>query len=177
MGFLLTAQTECRRKNPSGSIKLIVAGKTKYMPRRAAFTEPLPGRRIFIFAIMEHIDTSLILILAGIAVVTILDITGSILSRRLNFSYGHFTILSVTVYTYIAYFMTEKTNSWLATMIVVLVIGFYEGTVGWIISQTLRANYGRAKEIAEKMTFAHTIPVAMIFAMVCGWIGIYLAGR
>lgn len=126
---------------------------------------------------MEHLGTSLIFILAGIIIVTILDVIGSILSRRLNFSYGYFTILSVIVYTYIAYLMSEEENSWLATMLVVLIIGFYDGTGGWIISQTLRANYGKAKEFAEKMTLKHTIPVAMIFAMVCGWIGIYLASR
>lgn len=126
---------------------------------------------------MGNLDTSLIFILTGIVAVTILDCIGSILSRRLNFSYGYFTILSIIVYTYIACLMSEKANSWLATMLVVVLIGFYDGTIGWIISNTLKANYGKAKEIAEKMTFAHTIPVAIIFAIVCGWIGFNLADR
>jgi hypothetical protein len=124
---------------------------------------------------MFDLNAFLIYTLAGIAAVTIFDCIGSILSRRLNFSYGYFTILSLIVYTYIAYLMSEKTNSWLATMLVVVLIGFYDGTVGWIISNTLRANYGKAKEKAKKMTFAHTIPVAILFAMVCGWIGFNLA--
>jgi len=126
---------------------------------------------------MSHLYTSLIFILAGFVVVSVLDVIGSILSRRLNFSYGYFTILSVVVYTYIAFSMSEKTNSWLATMIVTLLIGFYDGTVGWIISQTLKANYGKAKEFAQKMTFSHTITAAIIFSMVCGWLGIYLASH
>ncbi len=126
---------------------------------------------------MANLNTSLIFILAGIAAVTILDSIGLILSRRLNFSYGYFSILSVIVYTYIAYLMSEKANSWLATLLVVVLIGFYDGTIGWVISNTLRANYGKAKEMAEKMTFAHTIPVAIIFAIVCGWIGFNLADR
>ena len=124
---------------------------------------------------MEHLGISLIFILAGIAIVTIVDAIGSILSRKMNFNYGYFTIVSIVAYTYIAYLVSVEINSWLMTMFIVLIIGFYDGTVGWIISQKLGANYGKAKEFAEKMTFAHTILAGLIFSILCGLLGIYLA--
>ncbi len=126
---------------------------------------------------MQDLTTSLIFILAGFSLITIIDAGGSIISRQLNFNYGYFTILSILVYTSIAYFMFEKTNNSLATINVSLLMGFYDGSVGWIISKKLKANYGRRKELAEKMTIAHTILAAIIFSLACGCIGIYLASQ
>lgn len=124
---------------------------------------------------MQHLNTSLIFILTGIGLVTIIDAAGSIMSRKLNFSYGYFSVLSFLAYTFIGYLMSEKTNSMLTTMIVVMLIGFYDGTVGWKICQKLQANYGKNGELVSKITIAHAIFAGVMFSIVCGGIGIFLA--
>ncbi|HEX7904270.1 MAG TPA: hypothetical protein VF487_10350 [Chitinophagaceae bacterium] len=64
----------------------------------------------------------------------------------------------------------------LTTMIIVMLIGFYDGTVGWKISQKLQANYGqKSKELVSKVTIAHSIFTGVMFSIIYGWIGIFLA--
>lgn len=58
-----------------------------------------------------------------------------------------------------------------------MLIGFYDGTIGWIIAQKLKANYKYNKEIAEKITIAHTVFAANLFSILCGFVGYYLGTR
>ena len=95
---------------------------------------------------MEHIYYSFIVLLIGLGLVTVIDVVGSVVSRLLNFSYGYFTVLSFIAYIGTGYLIAAKTNGALLTMIVVMLVGLYDATIGWIISQKLKANYGYSKE-------------------------------
>ena len=126
---------------------------------------------------MEYLYYSFIILLIGLGLVTVVDVVGSVVSRLLNFSYGYFTVLSFIVYIGTGYLIAVKTNSALLTMIVVMLVGFYDATIGWTISQKLKANYGNSKELAEKYTVAHRIFLCNLFSILCGFLGYYLAGR
>lgn len=124
---------------------------------------------------MGTISTILIYALIGIGLVTIIDVGGSILSRKLNFNYGYFTILSFTVYTSIAYLVMRKTNLAFPTLLCVYLIALYDGYFGWKISRKLNANYGKnAAEIIEKIKPAYAILASTLFAIVCGVTGVFL---
>lgn len=82
---------------------------------------------------MQHLFYSFILLLIGLGLVTIVDVIGSIVSRRLNFKYGYFGVLSLIAYTSIGFLIAAKTNSAFVTMIVVMLMGYYDAIVGWEI--------------------------------------------
>jgi len=124
---------------------------------------------------MRYFYDSIVLLLFGLGLVTIVDVIGSIVSRRLKFKYGYFAILSIVVYTTIGFLMAEKTNSALLTMIVAMLMGLYDAIVGWEISQKLKANYGYSKELLDKVTIAHRIFVSNLYAIISGFLGYYFA--
>lgn len=115
------------------------------------------------------------MLLIGLGLVSFVDIVGSIISRKLNFNYAYFTVLSFIAYVTIAYLVAEETNKALLTLVVTMLVGLYDGTVGWIIAQKLKANYN--KEIAEKFTIAHRVFTANLFSILCGFVGYYLGTR
>lgn len=131
-------------------------------------------KNYYLHSIMENLNIILSYTLLGIGLVTIIDISGSIISRRLNFNYGYFTILSFVVYTYIPYLVMKEINLAFSTFLCSLLIGYYDGYFGWKISQQFKANYGPHKEEIKRLTTAHTILAAILFAIVCGGIGIFM---
>ena len=132
---------------------------------------------LYVYFSMQHLYYSFTILLIGAGLVTFVDVLGSIVSRRLNFRYGYFTLLSFIAYTTTGYLVAEETNSALLTLIVVMLIGFYDAIAGWTISQKLRANFGYSKEFMEKITIAHRIFASNLFSIICGFLGYYLAGR
>ena len=126
---------------------------------------------------MSHFYYLFILFLIGLGLVTIVDVIGSIISRRLNFKYGYFGVLSLVAYTTIGFLVAANTGSALLTMTVVMLMGLYDAIVGWEISQKLKANHGYSKELMEKITIAHRILAGNLYAIVSGFLGYFLASR
>ena len=106
-----------------------------------------------------------------------MDVIGSIISRRLKFKYGYFALLSLVAYTTTGILVATNTGSAFLTMIVVMLMGLYDAIVGWEISQKLKANHGYSKELMEKITVAHRIFAANLYAIVSGILGYFLASR
>jgi hypothetical protein len=123
---------------------------------------------------MHQLLYSFLVLLLGIGLVTIIDVSGSIISRRLNFNYGYFTILSFVAYVSVSYLVVSGTHKALLTMIVVMLVGLYDATVGFAIAQKLKANYDVSKEAMEKMTLTNRVSAVNIFAILCGIVGYYL---
>lgn len=126
---------------------------------------------------MQHLYYSLVMLLIGLGLVSLIDIIGSIISRKFNLNYSYFAVLSFIAYVTIAYLVAEETNKALLTLAVSMLIGFYDGTIGWLIAKKLKANYKYSKEIAEKITMAHTVLAANLFSILCGFVGYYLGTR
>ena len=123
---------------------------------------------MFIYS-MQHLYYSLIMLFTGLGLISFVDIVGPIISRKLNFNYGYFTILSFIAYVTIAYLIAKETNRALLTWVVLILIGFYDGIVGWLIAQKLKAKYKYSKDVAEKITIAHTVLPATLFSILCGF--------
>jgi len=62
-----------------------------------------------------------------------------------------------------------------AAMIVVILIGLYDGRIGWIISNKLRADLGKHKEFLDKMTATQIASTTVLISIICGWIAILVA--
>lgn len=60
---------------------------------------------------MQHLSYLFIMLLTGLGLVSFVDVVGSITSRKLNFNYSYFTVLSFIAYITITYLIAEKTNS------------------------------------------------------------------
>lgn len=124
---------------------------------------------------MQHQFSIVLILLAAMGLVTLIDITGSISSRKFNFNYGHFAVLSFLVYTGTSYVLYSLTESKPAVLMLLLLLGFYDSTVGWKIAKKYKANYGKFNEMMEKMTVGQAVISGLVFAFVCAWVGIFLA--
>lgn len=125
--------------------------------------------------IMEYLNNPFVSVIIGIVLVTINDVVGSITSRKFNFSYGYFAIASFFIYTFIGYLVMDQTNYMTITMLSVMLVGVYDGIVGWEISRKLNANYRQPEELIAKMTLKKRISGVILISIVCGWIGILFA--
>jgi hypothetical protein len=109
----------------------------------------------------------------GIVTVTLIDVLGSITSRKLSYPYKHLTVISFIVYTYIGYYISRIAGLESALM-VGSVVGIYDGTIGWKLAIILEANMGAQKEEALKMTTMSRILLMIGFSSVFGSLGYFL---
>lgn len=97
----------------------------------------------------------------GILAVTLIDVLGSITSRKLNYNYTYLTPLSFGAYAMLGYHVSGNTSlSW--ALLISSIVGVYDGTIGWKLAIMLDANMGPEKEAALKVDTA-TRMVYMIF--------------
>ncbi len=107
---------------------------------------------------MTQLIQGLPFLIGGLISVTIIDTAGAIASRRLGFNYGYLTFASLIVYTLIGSFVSKKLGLDIAILIS-LIISFYEGTVGYMLSKKLNANTGLTDEELQKLTVSFNLPV------------------
>jgi hypothetical protein len=78
----------------------------------------------------------LAIIAAGCAAVTIIDLSGSLITRATGFPYGSFAIASFIAYACVG-ILAAQNHSVGAAAAAGLVVAAYEATVGWWISWSL----------------------------------------
>lgn len=125
---------------------------------------------------MHDLSTTLLFLLAGIGAITIIDSAGSIASRKLKFVYSSLTFISIALYLTVSILLYKNTGETYTTLFVVLLMGIYDGTVGWHLSKKLKAYYGKYTALAEKTTDQKALLTSFIFSFICGVIGVLLAG-
>lgn len=125
---------------------------------------------------MQHMGYRIAILLASISITTIITVAVSVISRRYNISYTYFSLLSIVLYVTTAYLLYEKSGDKLQTITVLLLLGFYDGTVCWQIAKKLRANHGKYHDLAKEITPHQAILASLIYAFAMAWIGIFLAG-
>lgn len=125
---------------------------------------------------MPELNLILIVIVTGIMAVSIIDVVGSIASRRLNFDYGWFAILSIIVYTYIGYYLAKKT-SFEITLITALIVGIYDGIVGHKISQKLKANVRMTDDEKEVFTPALRLTTILVLVFICTYVSYSIGNK
>lgn len=110
----------------------------------------------------------------GILVVTLIDVVGSITSRKWNYNYAYLSPLSFMVYTMIGYYVSSMTSLSLALMTGSLV-AVYDGTIGWRLALLLNANMGPQKEAALKQDAATRVLFMIMVSTFFGFIGALFA--
>ncbi len=125
---------------------------------------------------MSELNLILIVIVTGILAITFIDVVGSIASRRLNFDYGWFAILSIIVYSYIGYYMAIKA-SFEITLVAALIVGIYDAIVGHKISQKLKATVRMTDEEKEVFTPALRLTTMIVLVFICTYISYSIGNK
>lgn len=107
---------------------------------------------------------------SGLVAVTLIDTAGAVASRKLNFDYSYFCVLSFAVYIALAYFVSKQFGL-KAALISNAIVGLYEGTVGFWLSIKLRANNGLSEEDANTFPGRGAAVVMMVLSLVLGLAG------
>jgi len=110
----------------------------------------------------------------GILAVTVIDVVGSITSRKWHYNYAYLSPLSFMVYTIIGYYVSSTTSlNW--ALMIGSVVGVYDGTIGWRLALLLNANMGPQKEAALKQDAATRILFMIMISAFFGFIGAILS--
>jgi hypothetical protein len=112
--------------------------------------------------------------IGGIIAVTLIDVIGSITSRKLDYNYSYLAPLSFIVFFLVGYISTLSTGSVIAVL-GSSIVGLYDGTVGFSISNHLNANYGKASEKAKNTTLSQSSLWMLLVSSIAGYIGYLVA--
>ena len=110
----------------------------------------------------------------GIILIIIIDVAGSILSRKFSFNYGYFIFLSIASYTYIG-FKGSLLSGLSAALILTLAMGIFDAIIGSEISVRLKANLGKHSEKILMMTLQQRLKSTLFFSLIFGFIGHLIA--
>jgi hypothetical protein len=115
-----------------------------------------------------------ILFIMGVALlsITLIDVLGSIISRKFNFNYSFFSVFSLATYVLTGFYLSFVTTShWV--LLLCGIIGLFDGTVGLKISSKLKANVENVNY--DNMKNHKLIPiVSFTIASLFGAVGLYL---
>lgn len=119
---------------------------------------------------------TLSIFLVGILAVTLLDSLGAIASRQLSFNYSLLSIVSFVVYVGFAFFLARQSDK-KTTIILTGLLGLFDATIGWKLSELLGANTGENK-IEITTTILITTAIFMtLFASLLGLLGWWLSKK
>ena len=110
----------------------------------------------------------------GLLAVTMIDVLGSISSRKFNYKYVYLTPVSFLVYAIVGY-SGYHLATFLWTLTIACTIGIYDGTVGWRLSIILNANFGDKEEYAKGLSLASRISGMIMMSGFFGLIGFLAA--
>ena len=81
------------------------------------------------------------ILLLGCALITLIDIVGSIASRQMNFNYSNLSPVSFIIYTVISFLIAKRSDR-KSAVISGAFFGVFDTTVGLKLSMALQANTG-----------------------------------
>lgn len=116
----------------------------------------------------------LLLLVIGLASITLIDTVGAIASRKLNFKYIYLSALSFSVYIIIGY-LISKQYGLTAALFINGILELYDGTIGLYLSLILKANNGMDDEQIQKMLGINSAIVMIIMSIPFTLIGYGLA--
>lgn len=119
---------------------------------------------------------TLSIFLIGILAVTLLDSIGAIASRQLSFNYSLLSVVSFIIYVGFAFFLARQSDK-KTTIILTGLLGLFDATIGWKLSELLGANTGENK-IEITTTILITTAIFMtLFASLLGLLGWWLSKK
>ena len=123
---------------------------------------------------MNFTHNFVLYLLAGILLITLLNTTGAVASRKLKFNYGLLSPLSFAIYTFIGFLISRDKPMDVALLCNIL-IGLFEATAGWYLLMKLKANTGGTEEQLVVMTEGQRTLLMTVIAGVFGMIGYMIA--
>lgn len=114
-------------------------------------------------------STLLLFLLSGLAIITVIDTVGAILSRKLQFKYVYLTVVSGALYIIMGYLVSLKFSLGIA-LGVNAILGLYDGSAGLWLCLKLKANIDNREETADMLN-VKTAVTMMVVAVVLGLIG------
>lgn len=120
---------------------------------------------------MPSLDYSalLLFLLSGLAIITVIDTVGAILSRKLQFKYVYLTVVSGALYILMGYLVSLQFSLGIA-LGVNAILGLYDGSAGLWLCLKLKANIDNREETADMLN-VKTAVTMMVVAVVLGLIG------
>ena len=119
---------------------------------------------------------TLSIFLVGIFAVTLIDSLGAITSRQLNFNYSLLSIISFIVYVGFAFFLARQVDK-KTTIILTGLLGLFDATIGWKLSELLGANTGGYKAEITSIILISTAIFITVFASFLGLLGWWLSQK
>jgi hypothetical protein len=123
---------------------------------------------------MNFTHNFILYIIAGIILITLLNTTGAVASRKLKFNYGLLSPISFAIYTFIGFLISKDKPMDVALLCNVL-IGMFEATAGYYLLMKLKANTGGTEEQLVVLTEGQRTIVMIVIAGVFGMIGYMIA--
>jgi hypothetical protein len=106
----------------------------------------------------------------GLVGILIIDIFGSIASRKLDFNYVYLSVLSFVLYSYIGFSISESCGI-ASALITNFVIGLIDGTLGVFISVKLKANTNLTEKERRDIPGIYTVLTVLFFALISTIVG------
>ena len=110
---------------------------------------------------------ALLYIIQGIIIATVIDVVGSIASRKFNFKNTYLAPLSLLNYSTVGYF-TSDGYGLKAALVASFIVGVYDALVGVWIVRKLKANYDFSEEDEKFADHPFSILFLVAVAVVSG---------
>ena len=110
----------------------------------------------------------------GLGGILIVDVFGSIASRRFDFNYTYLSVLSFLLYTYVG-FSVSKSCGIESALIINFIIGLIDATLGNFISIKLKAKTHLTEKESSDIAGIYLIVTMLVFALITTTIGYALA--
>jgi len=112
----------------------------------------------------------------GILAVTLIDSLGAIASKQLNFNYSFLSVISFVVYVGFAFLLARQSDK-KTTIILTGLLGLFDATVGWKLSEILGANTGENNIEITTTIMIITAIFMTLFASLLGLLGWWLSKK
>lgn len=117
--------------------------------------------------------TALVCFLFSLVVITLIATLGAIASRKLRFNYAWLGLLSLALYVFNGYYLTQ-TYSLSMALLVNGLLGFYDGTVSMRLCLYFKARTGLEEEDLKSMISGKTgltmTTMAFMFTLIGYWL-------
>jgi len=108
----------------------------------------------------------------GIICITLIDVVGSITSKKYAYPYVYLTPISFAAYVFIGY-LASKGSQLSLTLLVPVAVGIYDATIGWDIWMKLGSE--RERELAKDNPLANRLAAMIFFGLIFGFVGHLIA--
>jgi hypothetical protein len=123
---------------------------------------------------MMQFENTISFLILGLSIVTVIDTVGAIASRYFRFNYGYLSIFSFSVYFLIGYLASTQSNLNIV-LLVSVIVGIYDATVGWKLCLLLKANFTLTEEQVKKTTLSFRLAAMLICSSFFACLGYWVA--